>query len=369
MTRKIRMFRPYVNERAIELVSETLRSGWIGEGPRVREFEETVQEKFHLPFVVALNSATSGIRLALAMCNVSPGDEVISVAQTCTATNMPILEQFAVPVFADIQYGTGNIDPTDIEHRITEHTKAIMLVHWAGYPADLDEIHSIAKEHGLPVIEDAAHAFGASYKDCPIGVTSDFAIFSFQAIKHLTTGDGGLLAVLTKKHYDEARRRRWFGIDRRNRVRRTNGYSFWNQSEVGYKYHMNDIAASIGLGNMQDIDWILETRKEFVSQYRDGLKDAPGVTLFEQKADRESAHWLFTMHVAERDDFCRMLASKGVEVSVCHIRNDMHKIFGPLREDLPNTARYAGSHISLPLHNHLKPEDIDYVINVIREGW
>lgn len=363
------MFKPYVNEKAIELVSATLRSGWIGEGPRVQEFEEALQKRFGFRYCVALNSGTSAIRLAMAMCDVGPGDEVLSVSQTCSAGNTPILEQFATPIFCDIQYETGNIDPSDIEHRITERTKAITFVHWAGYPADLNEIHEIAAKYDLPVIEDGAHALGATYKGHPIGNISDFTMFSLQAIKQLTTSDGGLLTMLSQTDYDAARRRRWFGIDRRNRVKRLDGYAYWNQAEVGYKYHMNDVAASIGLGNLEDIDEILGTRKVYADFYYDSLKNVSGVTLFERKPDRTSGHWLFTIHVENRDAFCRMMSSKGIEVSVCHIRNDSLAIFGPLRKDLPNTDRYEKTHISIPLHNHLSPEDIQKVIDAIEGGW
>ena len=367
--KKIVMFYPYVNERAVEMVTETLRSRWIGEGPKVRQFEEALQGRFGFPYCLALNSGTSALRLALAMCGVGPGDEVITTSQTCTATNTPILEQFAVPVFADIQYLTGNIDPVDIGHRVTERTRAIMVVHWAGYPCDMDEIHAVAKKHGLPVIEDAAHALGAVYRGRFIGRISQFTMFSLQAIKQLTTGDGGLLVVHTQEHYDEARRRRWFGIDRRNRRVRLDGYAFWDQSEVGYKMHMNDIAASIGLGNFEDINHILGRRHLIASRYCQGLNGVSGVTLFERREDRISGDWLFTMHVERRDDFCRMMRDRGVEVSVVHIRNDVHTIFGPRRDDLPNLDRYEKTHVSIPLHNRLDDADVEYVIECIKEGW
>jgi len=373
--KKIQMFAPYVSPQAALNAYQTLTTVhedgrlWIGEGPKVKEFEEQLKDALEVPYCVALNSGTAALRLALAICDVGPGDEVITVAQTCTATNTPILEQFATPVFADIQYETGNLDPSDVEHRITERTKAVMCVHWAGYPCSLDEIRAVADRHGLPVIQDGAHAFGARYKGLPVALTSDFFMTSFQAIKQLTCGDGGLLAVRTQQDYDEARRRRWFGIDRVNRVPRLDGYSFWDQSEVGYKMHMNDVSASIGLGNLDQIQGLLAERAMIARLYREELADVPGVTLFESREDRVSANWLFTMHVERRDDFCRMMADKGVEVSVVHIRNDLHSIFGPRRSDLPNTDRYEETNISIPLHNHLDENDVAYVIRCIQEGW
>jgi len=371
----IHLFMPYVSPiaawGAYEALSRVHEDGrlWIGEGPKVKEFEAKLSKRFGFPYAVALNSGTAALRLALAMCGVGPGDEVITVAQTCTATNTPILEQFATPVFADIQYETGNLDPNDIEHRITEHTKAVMCVHWAGYPCDMAELRAVADRYALPVIQDGAHALGAMYHDLPIALASDFFMTSFQAIKQLTCGDGGLLSVRTQQDYDEARRRRWFGIDRDNRVRREDGYAFWDQSEVGYKMQMNDVAASIGLGNLASIDTILSRRAQIAQRYRDTLDGVPGVTLFERRADRESANWLFTMHVERRDEFCRMMAGKGIEVGVVHIRNDVHTIFGPRREDLPNTDRYEQTHVSIPLHNHLRDAEIEYVIRCVQEGW
>jgi len=372
---RVRMFSPYVTNRAAWNAYRTLTQVhedgrlWIGEGPRVKEFEEKLQARFGFPYCVALSSGTAALRLALAICGVGPGDEVITVAQTCTATNMPILSQFATPVFADIRYETGNLDSQDIEHRITERTRAIMCVHWAGLPCDMDEIRAVADAYGLPVIQDGAHALGATYKGIPIALTSDFFMTSFQAIKQLTCGDGGLLSVRTQQDYDEARRRRWFGIDRANRVQRLDGYAFWDQAEVGFKMHMNDISASIGLGNLPIIDVLLAQRREIAARYRSALEHVPGVTLFASPDDRVSANWLFTMHVERRDDFCRMMAAKGVEVSVVHIRNDLHTVFGPRRQVLPNTDRYEETNISIPLHNHLREEDVEYVIECIKGGW
>lgn len=367
---RVSMFRPYVNEdRAIELVSQVLRSGWIGEGPRVKQFEQALQDYFGFRYVLALNSGTAGLRLALALAGVGPGDEVITTAQTCTATNTAVLEQFATPVFADVQYLTGNIDPLDIEHRITEKTKAIMCVHWAGYPCDLAEIHAIADRHNLPVIEDAAHALGAVYRGQPIGTISPYTMFSLQAIKHITTADGGLLTFTDAGHYHAGRRRRWFGIDRDNRRARLDGYAFWDQTEVGYKMQMNDVAAAIGLANLEQAAAIMQVREAIALTYRAELTRVPGLTLFEKASDRHSAHWLFTCHVERRDDFCRMMRAAGVEVSVVHIRNDRHGVFGGLRRDLPVLDRYEQTQISLPLHNHLTLEDVDYVTTCIKRGW
>lgn len=363
------MFRPYVSEKAIERVLLVLRSGWVGEGPVVRAFEEKFREVIGAPYPVAVNSCTSALHLALVMAGVGPGDEVITTAQTMMATSHAILMQHAHPVFADIQHLTGNIDSGDIERRITERTKSILVVHWAGYPCDLDEIYAIASRHGLPVIEDAAHAIGASYKGKPIGNISPYTCFSFQAIKHVTTGDGGMLCLGSEEKYHEARRRRWYGIDRMKRTPSILGEPEWNVTEVGYKYHMNDIAAALGAEHLDEFKSLFEQRGRIARWYRQELTSAPGVTLFDNKDDRISANWLFTMHVERRADFARMMASKGVSVSVVHLRIDKNDVFGGQRDDLPVLERFTETHISLPMHNLLIDDDVAYVIQCIKAGW
>jgi perosamine synthetase len=364
------MFCPHTPESVIGKFAEVWKSGWIGQGPKVDEFEKEFSKKFGLKYVVALNSATSGLRLAYAMAGIGPGDEVITTPYTMVATNTAILEQFAKPVFADIQYETANIDPQDIEHRITKKTKAIVCVHWGGYPCDMDEIRKIASYHNLPVIEDAAHALGAIYKGKPIGSISEYTVFSLQAIKHITTGDGGILSVLNEEKYKEALRRRWFGIDRAGRKPSILGhdptYDIW---EVGYKYNMNDIAATIGLEQLKYFDSIFRRRAQIAKIYREELEGVSGITLLEYKNDRVHANWLFAMHVERRMKFAKAMLSRGVEVMVHNWRNDKYTVFGGLRKDLPNTARVNETLICIPLHHNLSDEDVDYIIKSIKKGW
>ena len=366
----IRMFCPHLPESVISKFAETWSSGWIGQGPKVDEFEKEFSKKFGLKYVVSLNSATSGLRLAYAMAGVMPGDEVITTPYTMVATNTAILEQFAKPVFADVQYETANIDPRDIEHRITEKTKAIVCVHWGGYPCDLDELHKIASDHGLPVIEDAAHALGAKYRGKPIGSISDFTVFSFQAIKHITTCDGGMLSVTSKENYEEASRRRWFGIDRAGRKPSILGHDpTYDIREVGYKYHMNDIAATIGLEQLKYFDFIFQRRAHIAEIYREELEGVPGITLLENKNDRVHANWLFALHVERRRKFAEVMRSRGIAVEVHNWRNDKYTIFGGLRKDLPNTEKVDETLICIPLHPKLSDEEVDYIVRSIKKGW
>lgn len=367
--RKVPIMRPYVSERAIASVVETLRSGWIGQGPRVTEFEERFRQLLNAPYSVAVNTCAAGLRLSLALAGVGPGDEVITTPLTWQATNHSILEQYARPVFADVQLGTANIDPSDIEHRITERTKAILCVHWGGYPCDLDELHAIARRHRLVVIEEANEALGATYHGRHIGTISRFTSFSFYAFQTLTTAEGGMLALQVQDDFEAARRRRWFGIDRVRRKPVVNGYYEYDTWEVGYGYHMTDVTAALGLAHLEDFPALLQRRQAIAERYRQALKGVPGVTLFEYRDDRTSGCGLFTMLVEQRDQFCLAMRARGVEVSVVHVRNDKYTVFGGLRQDLPNLDRVSETYISIPMHNQLTDEDVDYVIACIQRGW
>jgi perosamine synthetase len=367
----IRMFAPFVSDEAVERASAALRQRMIGEGETVKEFERAVLEKFGLERVLLLNNGTAGLRLALAVAGVGPGDEVVTTALTCTATNTPILEQYARPVFADVQPLTGNIDPMDVGHRITDRTRAIVCVHWGGYPCDLDELNLIAESHGLTLIEDAAQALGATYRGIPIGGYSRFTMFSFQAIKTLTTVDGGLLAMTDADDWQEAKERRWFGIDRDGRTPSDEwpGYWDWPQRHVGYKYQPTNVQAAIGLGNLAHFDSLMHRRRELAVYYRRELANVPGVRLFELAGDRRHAWWLFTMHVEERAAFHEMMRAEGIETTVAHIRNDLHPVFGPRRNDLPVLDVFEKTYINIPLHHEVTDEDAEKVVRAIQRGW
>ena len=366
---EIRFFHTHVAPEAIELVTQVLRSGQLSEGPMVHRFEQALASKLGLVNPVALNSGTSALHLALCIAGVGPGDEVILPAQTFVATGLAILMQRAVPVFADIQPDTGNIDPESFRAKITPRTKAVMPVHWGGYPCDLDEINALAQERGLAVIEDAAHALGATYRGRPIGAISRFTAFSFQAIKHLTTGDGGALCCTETRDHEQARARRWFGIDRMNTTVSALGERQYNIGALGFKYHMNDLAAALGLGNLADFTRRLSEREARWRRYQKGLKGAAGLSTPPESVDRHHASWLFTIRAERRDDLCKMLAASGFPTSVVHQRIDRNEVFGGLRRDLENQARYDERQLSLPVHEGLAMQDVDRLIACIRDGW
>ncbi|MFA6410049.1 MAG: DegT/DnrJ/EryC1/StrS family aminotransferase, partial [Candidatus Buchananbacteria bacterium] len=312
----ITMFWPYVPKEAIDVITEILKTRWIGQGPKVDEVEKKFSQQFNIPYSVTVNSGTAALHLALKLAGVEENDEVITTPMTCTATNIPILYSKSKAIFADIQAGSMNIDPEDIKRKITPKTKAIMVVHWAGYPCDMAEIMAIAKDHNLRVIEDAAHALAARYQDKYIGAVSDFTCFSFQAIKQITSIDGGMLTMKNEAESKRAKILRWYGIDREFK-----GDIYWKYQikEIGYKYHMNDVTAAILDVQLDKIEAVAKRRKEIADQYLSGLKNVAGLTLLERKPGRESGNWLFTIQVQKRDDFQKKLADNDIESHMVHV--------------------------------------------------
>lgn len=365
----IRMFSPYMSSKAINRATAVLHTPMIGQGQIVDEFENAIQQKLNLLSVVALNNSSSAIRLALDICGVRLGDEVITTPMTCTLTNHPILEQFALPVFADIQHNTGNIEPSDVEKRITSKTKAILCTHWSGTPCDLDELNAIAKRHGISVIEDASEAFGAIYKHRAIGLHSRFVAYSFHAIQIITASEGGALAVQTKADYELARLKRWYGIDRVGRKPNILGYYDSDVHNAGYGYYLTNVAAAIGIENLSTLPEQQNHRNKLAEIYWQGLKNVHGLTLLKRYEDRTPAYHYFTILTERRDDFCRRLNAANVYVSIVHARNDEYTIFGGRYDDLPGLDRFSQSYINLPIHMGMSKEDAHYIVKVICSGW
>ncbi|WP_216679842.1 DegT/DnrJ/EryC1/StrS family aminotransferase [Hymenobacter siberiensis] len=363
------MFSTFVHPSAAQRVGNVLASTYLSEGKLVQEFEARLSAELGMRHPAALNSGTSALHLALEVAGIGAGDEVILAPQTFIASALTVVQVGARPVFADIQYETGNIDPADIEHRITPRTKAIMAVHWSGYPCDLAEIQALADRHGLVVIEDAAHSPGASYRGQAIGAISDFTCFSFQAIKHLTTGDGGALCARSPELAREVFRRRWFGIDRAHSPVNELGEREYDLTDVGYKYHLSDYAAALGLANLDGFAGRMTARRARVQQYRDGLCRVPGLTHFVHQPDRESAHWLFGFHVENRLGFVRALRARGVAASVVHDGIDHNALFGGKRPDLTRQRHFDETQIHIPLHDALTAEQAAYIVDVIKQGW
>jgi len=362
------LFYPHVSERAIQAVVDVLHSRWIGQGPRVAEFEQKFAKRFGGGgTALAVGSGTDALHLSYILAGLQPGDEVITPVFTCTATSIPFLYMGVTFRFADVDPETLNINIAHVRELINEKTKAIVCVHYGGLPCDMDELSAVAAEFGIPVIEDAAHALGATYKGKPIGSISPFTMFSFQAIKHITTGDGGMLIVQDKELVAAGERIRWFGIDRSNKQKGT-----WENdiTEVGYKYQMTDIAAAMGLAGLEEFDVTLAHRQKLFATYKKGLAGVDGIHLIGAgHTDRTHAAWLCTAIVEKRMDFMKYLRAHKIESSQVHYRNDRYTVLGGRQDDLPNMDAVEDRYIVLPLNSHLTVQQIEFVCETIRKGW
>ncbi len=366
--KQIPLFMPNVPEIAKSRVQETLNTRWIGQGPQVDEFEMRFSRTFcdNSP-VAAVGSGTDALHLAYLLANISKGDEVIAPVFTCTATNIPLLYIGAKIIFADIDPRTLNIDPRDVRQKITKNTKAIVCVHYGGLPCDMEELQELADEFGIPIIEDAAHAVGAKYDGHSIGSISDFTIFSFQAIKHITTGDGGMVSFRNSELLPLAKKLRWFGIDRVSKEK-----GIWDNdiNEIGYKYQMTDIAASMGLGGLDVWTDTESLREKLYRHYVVELQTAERVQIVDDFSTRKKhAHWMFTILVEERAELQKLLLSQGIESGQVHYRNDRYSIFKESKGEFPNMDSIENKYLVLPLHTGMNIEDVKRICNIIKNDW
>ena len=386
-TKTIPLFKVFMSQDVIQPLNDVILSGFITQGPNVDKFEDKLKEYFNNNHVLTLNSATSGLTLALRLLlnedkeNEWEGfnketDYVLSPALTCFATNASILANNCNIKWLDTDNTTANISIEDLKNKLDKYTKILFLVHWGGYPVDLDAIKQLQEEHytkygyRFRVIEDCAHAFGATYKGKKLGNHDNICIFSLQAIKHLTTGDGGLIILPNEKLYDRAKLLRWFGIDRDKRNYNRKDFRLENDIvEWGYKFHMNDINATIGLYNLPHINELL-SKNRYNNQYlHQNLKNIGDITLFENKDDRESACWLFTMKVKRKNDFIEKMKSYGIATSQVHNRNDLNTCVSEYTCELPNVNELEKELICIPVGWWITQSDLDYMIEKIKLGW
>lgn len=358
-----------ITKQAIELVNKVLKSGWLNEGKYVEQFENRL-ESYVGKKPIAVNSCTSALHLALSCESIGIGDEVIVPTQTFIATATAIKQAGATPVFVDVCPQTGNISVQKIEQHINSHTKAIMPVHFGGLPCDIDEINAIAKKYNLVVIEDAAHALTATYKDKYIGTLSDYTCFSFQCIKLLTTGDGGALTTPEHKK-DKAIALKWFGINKKQ-IKTAFNERLPSAMYNGYKYNMNNITAAIGLGNLIGFKSRMKRRKKIACKLYNNIKNIAGIIPTQKTTDRESSYWLFPTMVENRLGFFNKMKEKKIPVKVVNYGIDLEPIFKQTKDQLANRPgqRYFDEHhICLPCHEGLSDEDVNYIIKCIKEGW
>lgn len=344
--RKVNLFKTYISFKSIWnvclLLIKSNHGSIIGEGPQVKKFEEEFGKKFELKNVIALNSGTSALELAYELAGIEEGDEVITPVLTFVGTNLPLIHRKARIIFADCDNDL-NIDIEDVRRKITPKTKAIVFVHFGGNNRGLKEILEIGKENNILIIEDAAQAIGSDFWG-----KADFSCVSLQAIKTLTSGDGGFLIVKDEDLYQKGKRLRWFGYDREKKQKEGDV----DLIEAGYKYHMNDIAASIGRGNLQSIDKIISHRRLLMSEYR--------------KNGIESSIWFAHILSKKRNSLISFLKENGISSGTHHHRNDKYTVFGG-KQNLPNMDRIEEEFLLLPLHHGVSVKDVNKICNLIND--
>lgn len=369
---KYPLFKVHTNNKScLAELAIVLDSGYINEGEQVLQLENSLKLYLEVSNLVLTNSCTSAITLALKICGVGPGDEVLSTSMTCIATNTPIINLGARPVWVDINADTGLISPEDLENKISRKTKAIIIVDWAGTPCDLEEIARIGRKYSIKVIQDAAHAFGAKWKGKSIAEWTDFTCYSFQAIKHFTTGDGGALIAKDNNDYHLAKKLKWFGYDR-DLVKDQKGDwkgQKWdadiNVGEVGFKYNMNNISAAIGLSNLVSIEKILSKHRENASTYQSIFQNSRDITPLKVPSGATSSYWVFTVLLTEhkniRDILLAKLNEAGIGAGLVHLPNHNYSCFQESNTILSGTQIFSESQISLPCGWWLEKRDIEHI--------
>lgn len=364
----IPLHKVYMSPDVEHRVNQTLRSGTVTQGPRVQEFEEALRQYLTVEQVLAVNSCTSALQLAAYLAGVRPGSRVITTPMTCSATNTALVAMGAGLVWADVDPWTGNIDPGSVAERLKEYPDAVAVVcvDWAGNPCQLHGLKATCQEAGVKLIEDAAHAFGAEYDGKKIGHHGDFVCFSFQAIKPLTTVDGGALVCQDPADHERGKLLRWFGLDRdQPRTRQ-------DMPEAGWKYHMNDLGASIGLANLPYIE-----REVLAKHRRNGrildriLSDAvPTPTLHAGTyyTPRSPSYWVYTILPEDKEAVRKALTRAGVQAGEIHQRNDGLTAFRRFKRDLPGVDAFAARQISVPCGWWVSEEQAEMIGNTILEA-
>lgn len=394
---QIPLFKVFMAPTAKEEVGKVLDSGYIGQGPKVDEFEKQISDYFGNNKVITTNAGTSALHLALHLLKrpkpnwgedvcqgvafiphhwpgIKDGDEVLATPLTCTASNWPILANNLKIKWVDIDPTTLNMDLEDLERKMTSKTKAIMGVHWGGYPLDLDKILAIrdrfkAKHGWAPsLIEDGAHAFGTKYKGQYLGNHGNFLMNSLQAIKHVTSVDGGLLYCPHDELYERAKLLRWYGIDR-NPEGRTDFRCEADINEWGFKFHMNDVCAAVGIENFKHMNELVGRHKENAAYYDKHLQGVNGVTLLKREEGFESAFWIYSLLVDDRAGFYEHMKQCGITVSQVHERNDKHSCVAEFKTDLPNLEAIIGKVVSIPVGWWVTDEQREYIVECIKKGW
>ena len=371
------MYIPYgrqcIEQDDIDAVVEVLKGDYITTGPTVAEFERVVAEYTGAKYAVAVSNGTAALHIACLAAGIKEGDEVITTPITFAASSNCALYCGATPVFADIDPDTYNIDPKDLERKITARTKAIVAVHFTGQPCKMDEIHRIAKKYNLLVIEDAAHALGADYNGKKIGSISDMTTFSFHPVKHITTGEGGMVTTNSEELYEKLVQFRSHGITRDRRfMKKEEGAWYYEQLNLGFNYRITDIQCALGVSQMKKLDRFVERRREIAVRYHKALGDCKQIILPKQEQGCNNSWHLYVVQILDksRKEVFDALREKNIGVNVHYIPVYKHPYYqehGYENVCCEHAEQYYERAISLPMYPLLTDEEQDYVIECLLE--
>ena len=369
----------WIDDEDIEAVSEILHSDWITQGPKVDEFENEFAKYVGVRYAVAVNSGTAALHDACFAAQIEKGDEAITSPITFVASVNCVLYLGGTPVFVDIDADTLNIDPVEIKKKITKKTKALIPVDFTGLPVDLEKILQIAKDNNLIVIEDASHALGATYKGCKIGSISDMTIFSFHPVKHITTGEGGMITTNNKEYYERLNLFRTHGITKdKDKLLNYDGPWYYEMQELGYNYRLTDFQCVLGISQLKKIDRIIQRRREIVQQYNYEFKDMPEIKIPQiNPADSNPAWHIYMIQLnlervkVGRREIFEALRAENIGVNVhyipVHLQPYYQKRFGYHKGDFPVAENYYSRAITLPIFPKMTEKDINDVVKAVKK--
>jgi UDP-4-amino-4,6-dideoxy-N-acetyl-beta-L-altrosamine transaminase len=364
----------WVDEEDIAAVIEVLKSDWVTQGPKVDEFETKVAEYCGAKYAVAVSSGTAALHAACAVIGISEGDEVITTPITFAATANAVVYCGGKPVFADIKEDTLNIDHDEIRRRISPRTKALLPVDFAGHPADLDEIKAIAEEKGLIIIEDATHALGAEYKGRKIGSLADMTIFSFHPVKHITTGEGGMILTDNEEFYAKLKTLRHHGIVKDNPSQGSWYYEIYNP---GYNFRLTDFQCALGISQLSKLDRFIQRRREIAARYNEAFADMEEVITPLEDKDVKAAYHIYVIQLRTellkggRKEIYEALRAENIGVNVHYMPIHLHPFyrnkFGYERGNYPKAERYYDRAITLPIFPKMSNQDVRDVIKAMEK--
>jgi perosamine synthetase len=369
--------RQSIDESDIQAMIEVLRGDYLTTGPKILEFEKAFAQYVGAQYAVAVANGTAALHAAAFVAGIGQEDEVITTPITFAASVNCVLYMGGTPVFADIEADTYNIDPLDIRNKITPKTKALIPVHFTGQPVNLDEIHKIAMEHNLIVIEDAAHALGAEYHGQKIGGLSDMAIFSFHPVKHITTGEGGMITTNDPGYYQKLLQFRSHGITRdKSLLESYDGDWYYEQQELGFNYRMTDFQAALGLSQLKKVDTFIQRRVEIARQYNQAFKEMPELVTPYQDKNLSSSWHLYIIQLNPqfiklgRKEVFDALKAVNIGVNVHYIPVYYHPYYrrlGYQKGICPVAESYYENAITLPLFPAMTDKDVRYVVETVKE--